>query len=56
MNMEEKNKIGEKDLNSMPLEDFHKMIDHAIQDSEEGHVIAHDVLKKKIKTWKNNIV
>jgi hypothetical protein len=49
---EEKNKIREKDLKPMPLEDFHKMIDHAIQDSEEGRVIAHDDLKKKIKTWK----
>lgn len=34
--MEEKNKIGEKDLNSMPLEDFHKMIDHAFKIVRKG--------------------
>ena len=36
----------------MSINEFHEMIDQAKQDSEAGRVIAHEELKKKVKTWK----
>lgn len=49
---EEKKISRERNLRPMPLNEFHEMIDHAKKDSEEGRVISHQELKKKVKTWK----
>lgn len=49
---DEKEKLHEKDLKPMSLNDFHKMIDQAKKDSNEGRVISHNDLKKKVKSWK----
>lgn len=36
----------------MALDDFHEMIAKAQKDREEGRVISHQNLIRKIKTWK----
>jgi hypothetical protein len=42
----------ERSVEPMSLNEFHKMIDQAKQDSEAGRVISHKELIKKSKTWK----
>ena len=49
---QEKKISHERNLKPMSINGFHEMIDQAKQDSEEGRVIAHEELKKKVKTWK----
>jgi hypothetical protein len=49
---QEKKISHERNLKPMSINEFHEMIDQAKQDSEEGRVIAHEELKKKVKTWK----
>jgi hypothetical protein len=49
---QEKKISHERSLKPMALSEFHEMIDQAIQDSESGHVISHQDIKKKVKTWK----
>jgi hypothetical protein len=49
---QEKKISHERNLKPMSIDEFHEMIDQAKQDSEEGRVIAHEELKKKVKTWK----
>lgn len=49
---DEKKKLREKDLKPMSMSDFREMIDQAKQDSDEGRVISHNELKKKVKSWK----
>jgi hypothetical protein len=48
----EKKIIRERSLNPMSLDEFHEMIDQAKNDSNEGQVISHLELKKRVKTWK----
>ena len=36
----------------MSLSDFHEMIDQAKQECNDGKIIAHQELKKKVATWK----
>ena len=40
--------IIEKELKPMSLNEFHNMIDKAIQDSDSGRVISHEELKNKV--------
>lgn len=49
---QEKKISHELNLKPMSLNEFHEMIDQAKQDSDEGRVISHLELKKKVKTWK----
>lgn len=49
---EEKNKRYESRPAPMSMDEFHRMIDQAKRDSEEGRVISHQDLKRKIQTWK----
>ncbi len=49
---QEKKITHERNLKPMPLNEFHEMIDQAKRDSDEGRVISHNELKKKVKTWK----
>jgi hypothetical protein len=49
---QEKKISHERNLKPMSINEFHEMIDQAKQDSEAGRVIAHEELKKKVKTWK----
>ena len=49
---QEKKKSNDKELNPMSLNEFHEMIDKAIQDSDAGRVITHEELKKKVNAWK----
>ena len=49
---QEKKVIQERHLNPMSLDDFHEMIAKAQKDREEGRVISHQNLIRKIKTWK----
>jgi len=49
---QEKKMSHELNLKPMSLNEFHEMIDQAKQDSDEGRVISHQELKKKVKTWK----
>lgn len=49
---EEKVKLHQNDMKPMPLKDFHEMISKAKKDSDEGRVISHKELKKKINQWK----
>ena len=49
---QEKKKSHDKELNTMSLNEFHEMIDQAIQDSDAGRVITHEELKKKVNAWK----
>ena len=49
---QEKKISHELNLKPMSLNEFHEMIDQAKQDSDEGRVISHRELKKKVKTWK----
>jgi hypothetical protein len=48
----EKKEYHERNLKPMTVNEFHEMIDCAKQDSDAGRVIAHQELKKKVKTWK----
>jgi len=48
----EKNKQYDRELAPMSMKKFHEMIDHAKQDKENGRVISHEELKKKVKSWK----
>ena len=48
----EKKKQYDRELKPMSLEEFHEMIDQAIQDKANGRVISQDELKKRIKSWK----
>jgi hypothetical protein len=51
--IKEEKKISQKQaVEPMSLNEFHKMIDQAKQDSEAGRVTLHQELKKKVKTWK----
>jgi len=49
---QEKKISHERNLKPMSINEFHEMIDQAKQDSDEGRVISHEELKKKVKTWK----
>lgn len=49
---QEKKENQERHLNPMALDDFHEMIAKAQKDREEGRVISHQNLIRKIKTWK----
>jgi len=49
---EEKKTAHERNLKPMSIDEFHEMIDQARQDSNDGRVISHQDLKKKVKTWK----
>jgi hypothetical protein len=49
---EEKSKKYESRQTPMSMDDFRGMIDQSKRDSEEGRVISHQDLKKKIQTWK----
>lgn len=49
---EEKNKRYESRQTPMSLDEFREKIDQAKRDSEEGRVISHQDLKRKIQTWK----
>ncbi len=49
---QEKKSIRERNLKPMHKDEFLEMIEQARQDSEEGRVISHSELKKRIKTWK----
>ncbi len=42
----------DKDLKPMSIEEFHEMIDQAKKDRAKGRVVAHEELKKSIKSWK----
>ena len=48
----EKKKRHEKELKPMSLNDFHEMIDQAKLDKENGHIVSHHEIKKKVKSWK----
>ncbi|MFA6401440.1 MAG: hypothetical protein WCX31_07410 [Salinivirgaceae bacterium] len=48
----ENNKQHDRELAPMTLNEFHEMIDQAKQDKENGRVISHEELKKKVKSWK----
>ncbi len=48
----EKKITRERNLKPMSLNEFHAMIDQAKKDSDAGHVISHQDLKNKVKTWK----
>ena len=48
----EKKKRHDKELKPMSLNDFHEMIDQAKLDKENGHVVSHKDLKKKVNAWK----
>jgi hypothetical protein len=48
----EKKITRERNLKPMSLNEFHEMIDQAKKDSDAGHVISHQDLKNKVKTWK----
>jgi len=43
-----------RDINLKPmfLSDFHEMIDQPKQECNDGKIIAHQELKKKVATWK----
>lgn len=46
-------KVSEgKTIKRMSVKEFHEMIDNAIKDKNNGRVISHDELKKKVKLWK----
>ena len=49
---QEKKNLLEKELKPMSLNEFHNMIDKAIQDSDSGRVISHEELKNKVNEWK----
>lgn len=49
---QEKKVSHERKLKPMSLNEFHEMIDQAKLDSDEGRVISHQELKKKVKSWK----
>ncbi len=49
---QEKKVSHEERLTPMSLKEFHEMIDQAKRDSNDGRVISHQELKKKIKSWK----
>lgn len=49
---QEKKVSHERNLKPMSLNEFHEMIGQAKSDSEEGRVISHQELKKKVKSWK----
>lgn len=49
---EEKNKRYESRQSPMTMDEFRGMIDEAKRDIEEGRVISHQDLKRKIQTWK----
>ena len=48
----EKEKRYERNLKPMSLKEFHAMIDQAKRDSDNGRVILHEDLKRKVKSWK----
>ena len=48
----EKRKLYEQELKPMSVNEFHDMIDQAKLDKEDGRVISHKDLKKRVKTWK----
>ncbi len=49
---QEKKVSRERNLKPMSMTEFNEMIDNAKRDSEEGRVISHQDLKKKVKSWK----
>ena len=46
----EKQKQHDKALKAMPLSEFYDMIDRAKLDKENGRIISHHDLKKKVKS------
>jgi len=48
----EKRKLYELELKPMSVNEFHDMIDQAKLDKEDGRVISHKDLKKRVKSWK----
>lgn len=49
---QEKKASHERNLKPMSMNEYHEMIDKAKSDSDAGHVISHQELKKKVKAWK----
>ena len=49
---QEKKISHDSKLKPMSLNEFHKMINQAKNDSDEGRIISHQELKKKVRTWK----
>lgn len=49
---EESKKLYDSELTPMSVNEFHEMIDQAILDKENGRVISHEDLKKRVKSWK----
>ncbi len=49
---QEKKNLLENELTPMSLNEFHNLIDKAIQDSDAGRVITHEELKNKVNEWK----
>ncbi len=49
---QENRQTRERELGPMSLNEFHEMIGQAKQDSDNGRIISHQELKKKVRTWK----
>ena len=49
---QEKKKHLTKEFKPMSLKEFNQMINTAKEDKENGRVISHKDLKKKVKSWK----
>jgi hypothetical protein len=48
----ETNKLHDRELKPMSLNEFHEMIDQAKLDKENSRVISHNDLKAKVNSWK----
>jgi hypothetical protein len=48
----EKDVLNSREFSQMSMPEFHQMIDKAIVDKNEGRVISHNELKRKIESWK----
>ena len=48
----EKKALHDREFSPMSLPEFHQMIDKAIVDKNEGRVISHNEMKRKVESWK----
>jgi hypothetical protein len=52
---QENRQTRERELGPMSLNEFHEMIGQAKQDSDNGRIISHQELKKKVRTLKQGL-
>ena len=48
----EKQKSNSENLQPMSMDEFHEMVNEAVEDYEKGNTILQEELEKEVLTWK----